>query len=95
MTAYQFALSQHDAIEAEASAASLHLKAISKCEGTSSMGLTPDHIKATPEWKAAHTGYYAASRKLQNFNRGFLKQFSKEWRATLMERRIAKSSVSA
>lgn len=94
MTAYEFALSQHDAIEAEANAASLHLKAVSGAE-KGPMGLTPDHIKATPEWKAAHSTYYAATRKLQTFNRGFLKQFSKEWRATLLERRIAKSTVSA
>ena len=94
MTAYEFALSQHDAIEAEANAASLRLKAVSGVE-KGPMGLTPDHIKATLEWKAAHSAYCAASRNLQTFNRGFLKQFSKEWRATLLERRIAKSSASA
>lgn len=94
MTAYEFALSQHDAIEAEANAACLHLRIVSG-PGIGPMKLTPDHIKATPEWKAAHSAYYASTSKLQTFNRGFLKQFSKEWRATLLERRIAKSTLSA
>ncbi len=53
-------------------------------------GLTPDHIKATPQWKADRHAYYVASSNLKQFNTWFIKNYAKEWKATLLERRIAK-----
>lgn len=92
--AYALALAEHDAIEAECEAANQHWKSVGGTQ-KGPMGLTPDHIKATPEWSAAHTAYDKALRKLQRFNRGFLKQYKREWQATLIERRKAKSIGSA
>lgn len=32
------------------------------------MGLTPDRVKASPEWQAAQRAYQKAHRDLRNFN---------------------------
>ncbi len=42
------------------------------------MGLTPDVVKATQEWKDAHYGYHKAFKNLQDFNKVFTKLFKKE-----------------
>ena len=45
---------------------------------TGAMGLTPDHVKQSPEWRAAYSRYWSANNSLRNFNRKFLKQYRKE-----------------
>lgn len=45
------------------------------------MGLTPDAVKATPEYMAAKTDYETAFNQLRDFNARFLKAFPKEIRA--------------
>ena len=55
--------------------------------GSGSMGLTPDHIKASPEWKAYRTAYDTALTALRNFNGWFVKTFKKEYRAERNARR--------
>lgn len=45
------------------------------------MGLTPDHIKATPEWKAHRSAFDSAMRQQRVFGTWFLKQFKKEYAA--------------
>ncbi|MCU6501935.1 hypothetical protein LPN04_29505 [Rugamonas sp. A1-17] len=48
---------------------------------TGPMGLTPDHVKAKPEFQKAWAQYDAAFRHMQNVNRWFTKQFKKEYAA--------------
>lgn len=49
------------------------------------MGLTPDHIKASPEYKADKLNCTIAFNALRSFNKSFVKVFKKEIRA---ERRL-------
>ncbi len=44
----------------------------------SAMGLTPDHIKVTPEYQTEKKLYNIAFTQLQNFNKVYVKQFKKE-----------------
>jgi len=44
-------------------------------------GLTPDAVKATPEWRAAKTRVDKAFARLRAFNAVFVKRFAKELRA--------------
>lgn len=46
--------------------------------GKSSMGLTPDHVKATPEWKKAKAEYEKAFSEMRAFNGWYVKAFKKE-----------------
>jgi len=56
------------------------------------MGLTPDSVKATSEWQADYKKFNACMKLAQNFNRMFVREFKKEWKATILERRKAKAS---
>lgn len=53
-----------DTLEAEVKAASAALKEFPR--GT--MGLTPDDVKASPEWRAAKTRYELAFARLRAWN---------------------------
>ncbi|MEM9524066.1 MAG: hypothetical protein AAF982_08750 [Pseudomonadota bacterium] len=55
------------------------------------MGLTPDHVKATPEWRQAKAAFHAAEAKLKKFNGAFVKTFKKEIKADIQARRDAKT----
>jgi hypothetical protein len=46
--------------------------------GSGRMGLTPDAIKSTPEFKVAKDNYNRAFTALRKFNQGFIKEFKKE-----------------
>ena len=46
--------------------------------GKSPMGLTPDHVKAMPEWKEAKMAFEIAFQNLRNFNAKYTKAFKKE-----------------
>lgn len=46
--------------------------------GKSEMGMTPDHVKAMPEWKEAKRCFDVAFQSLRNFNGWFNKAFKKE-----------------
>lgn len=52
-----------------------------------SMGLTPDHVKASPEFQQAKRVFDASFRRLRDFNALFLKKFKKEYRAYMSEKR--------
>lgn len=83
---YTFALAQHDKIEsAYLDAVAAHRDACGTERGP--MGLTPDHVKASPEWKATRTTMDRLQRNMVDFNRGFLKLYKTEWKATLQSRR--------
>lgn len=80
---FEEAVAARDRLEQEASAAGHVLNAFPR----GAMGLTPDHVRATPEWRAAKDRYKRAFAALQNFNTVFTKAFAKELRAQRAERR--------
>jgi hypothetical protein len=53
------------------------------------MGLTPDNVRATPEYKAARMAYDAANAKSRVFNTLYNKAFKKE----LSELRRARRTI--
>lgn len=52
-----------------------------------SMGLTPDHVKESPEFQQAKRSFDASFRRLRDFNALFLKKFKKQYRAYMSEKR--------
>lgn len=74
---YAIAKATRNALETECDAFSAILSASRK----GPMNLTPDTIKATPEWKAAFTGYVKAFKALRAFNTRFVKVYAKEIQA--------------
>ena len=64
-------------LEGEVSRLEKALKALEGDERTP-MGLTPAHIKATPEWQATKKAFGIAFSNLRNFNGQFVKHFKKE-----------------
>jgi hypothetical protein len=78
---YQQAKIERDRLEAAQRAAFQTLRAIPGY-GSGAMGMTPDAVKATPEWQAAANANGRAFRALQDFNRDFVKRFRKEIRAS-------------
>ena len=54
------------------------------------LGLTPDHIKASPEWRKAKAEFELAFAVLRGFNKTFTKQFKREIRADIDARRMAR-----
>jgi len=55
------------ALEAEHKAAGAALRAIPGI-GSGRMGLTPDHVKASPDYRAARAAYDRAFAALRRFN---------------------------
>jgi hypothetical protein len=55
------------------------------------IGLTPDHIKALPEWKEIKRLYDNSFDELRKFNDYFVKTFKKEY---AMERRNRRKQLS-
>lgn len=50
------------------------------------MGLTPDHLKQTPEWQHAKAECDKAFEALRRFNRVFVKRFRREIQAERRKR---------
>lgn len=50
--------------------------------GKSAMGMTPDHVKAMPEWQEAKRTFDTSFSELRNFNGWFNKTFKKEIKET-------------
>jgi len=69
-----------DQLDAAAAAAGRAIKAVPGV-GTGPLGLTPDAVKASPEWRAARAAYDTAAAKLRGFNMFFTRQFARELRA--------------
>lgn len=70
-------------------AAAIRLRLASGTErGT--MGLTPDHIKATPEWRNAFNAERNAFKAMADFNKHINKMFKRELMEEFKARRIAK-----
>lgn len=56
--------------------------------GSGAMGLTPDAVKAAPEYRAARAAYDRAFRQLQQFNAWFVPTFAAELRAERRTRHV-------
>lgn len=79
---YDDAKKTRDAIQADLSRHSAVLRAFP----TGPMGLTPDAVKATREWRDAKAACDIAFGRLREFNGRFIKSFAKEIRAERRER---------
>lgn len=64
-----------DQLEAETDRTDKALKALS---GGGARGLTPDHIKATPEWKKAKQDFDKAFAALRSFNEVYVRRFKED-----------------
>lgn len=82
------AKAMQDVLEAEWKAASRAFDIFSADE----LGLTPDDVKASPEWKRVRREYDKAFNELRNFNSWFTKTFKRELRD---ERRLREKQMSA
>lgn len=74
---YEEAKAYKATLEAINNAASDALKAFDSY-GKSSMGMTPDHVKAMPEYQEAKKAFDVSFQRLRNFNGQFTKVFKKE-----------------
>lgn len=70
------ALKHKEALEAAYKHASDTLQAFPRLGN----GLTPDSVRALPEWQEAKQKYNHAFENLRNFNAQFMKQYAKEYR---------------
>jgi len=58
-------------------------------------GLMPDHVRATPEWQAAHDASVANFSALRAVNSLIMRHYKKEHRAATIARRQAKMQAAA
>lgn len=77
-----------DILDRNASDASARLNAIPGI-GSGVMGLTPSHVKASPEFQQAHGAYMQAHKALAELNRINLPRFKLELARERQERRAA------
>jgi len=70
-------------------AAAIRLRIVSGDE-RGPMGLTPAHIKATPEWQEAYRKERELFAMMREYNRKFNKLYGKEYREELRAAREAK-----
>lgn len=82
---YIEAKAARDQISLEVDAASARVNSFPK----SVMGLVPDAVKFTTDYRAAKTAFDASFSKLQKFNQTFTRQFASEIRAERRARRAA------
>lgn len=85
---YAQAKAAADALDARLDAASAALQGFPR----GLMGLTPDDVKASPEWRQAKRAYDQAFAALRAFNGPFVKRFKSEIRADRDARRQALTS---
>jgi len=71
---YAKATAQQATLYAECARAGQALNALS---GNGPMGLTPDTVRATPEWQTAKRAYQAAFAALRDFNAVYCKRFKR------------------
>ncbi len=79
-TEYETAKNYVRTIEKQCELAEAALKALPGIN-SGPMGLTPDHIKQSPEYIAAKRTYKRAFNVLRDVNSNFLKRFAKEIKA--------------
>jgi hypothetical protein len=59
------------------------------------LGLTPDDVKASPEWKTAHRNFEVAFQAQRRFNSTYTKKFADELRHERNARRAVRIVASA
>ncbi len=79
---FEDAKAERDSIQEEVNAADAAINAFPK----GAMGITPDAIRATPEFRAANVRFQKAFARLQAFNTIYVKKFAKEIRAERAKR---------
>lgn len=84
---YEIAKQIKARLEENHNAATARLKEVSGDE-RGPLGLTPDHVKARPEWRTAYNTERFAFGQLREFNGYMTKAFANEMRA---ERRKARA----
>lgn len=62
--------------------------------GKTALGLTPDFVKAMPEYKEARTAYDLSFAKLRAFNGWFVKRFKKECAADRQKAKQDKAVIA-
>jgi len=82
---YQESKAERDAIDSELSAISDKLGAFPRLAN----GLTPDSVKALPEYRALRSAYDSAFKRLRIVNAEFVKRFKREIKADILARRKA------
>lgn len=80
---YQDAKTQRDKLDARVRELSAALNTFPKRAD----GLTPDHIKFSPDYRAVKTAYDSAFKALRQFNINFNRVFKKEIRAERRNRK--------
>lgn len=83
---YSEAKAKKEEIEKRSKTAGSVLKSLS---GGGPMGLTPDAVRATPEWQKANSDYQKAFAEERAYNEHFLKTYAKEYKADRASRRGA------
>lgn len=79
---FEDAKAERDLLEKEANAASAALQVFPR----GAMGLTPDAVAATPEYRAAKARFQKAFARQREFNAVFTKRFAKELRSERAQR---------
>lgn len=74
---YATAKAKRDAVEMAERAAAKVFKSIPG-SGSGPMGLTPEHIRLSPEYRAAKEAWAKAFKALQDHNRRFVKTYKRE-----------------
>jgi hypothetical protein len=85
MQSFEDAKAERLALEAAAKSAGGQLKAIQGV-GSGPMGLTPDAVKFSPEYRRAYAHYHRAANALRRFNAIFVKRFAIELRQERRQR---------
>jgi len=80
MSAYDTFKQAQALLEANVTATAIALRAIPGA-GSGSMGLTPDAVKASPEYRSAKAAYDAAFHALREFNGKWVNVFAAEIKA--------------
>lgn len=91
---FEQATHMRNIFEAQMNDAAQALKAIPGV-GSGDMGLTPDHVKAAPEYKNARRRYEWDFDNLRKFNAWYVKTFKAELAATRRDKRAALMAARA
>ena len=84
LTSFDVALKYQDSLNAALDSAG---SALDKYAKGGTFGLTPDHIKATPQWQADRLAFDTSMRNLREFNTVFLRNYKKEYRKHIQAKR--------
>lgn len=92
--AFEQELAIYDALQAEQDAASEAWNTAFPRDPAWPMGLAPDSVRFSPEYRACKARYERAAAKTRAFVPGFIKRWKKEYRIMLAERRDARRQAA-